>query len=128
MGGRGGSSGMRGGGGALQALSRLQDIAPGIDIFKKTPLAVDTKYKSLDYETNLSDEGIRTVFINNLVTPQEYVQTNRLREFIQNPQSGEVRVVQVGNDMVLMDGNHRAVAGYLMGKKTIRAHIYRRRQ
>jgi hypothetical protein len=127
MGGRGGSSGMRGSESALQALNRLQDISPGIDTFKKTPLAVDTKYKDLERETNLSDEGIKTVSISNLVTPQEYVQTNRIREFVHNPQSGEVRVVQVGNDMVLVDGNHRAVANQLMGKKTVRAHVYRRK-
>lgn len=127
MGGRGSSSRMWGSESALQALNQLQNITPGIDVFKKTPLAVNTMYKNLERETNLSDEGVRTISISNLVTPQEYIQTNRIREFIQNPQPGEVRVVQVGNDMVLVDGNHRAVASQLMGKKTIRAHVYRRK-
>lgn len=127
MGGRGSGSRMRGSESALQALNRLQDISPGIDTFKKTPLAVDTKYKDLERETNLSDEGIKIGSISNLVTPQEYVQTNRIREFIQNPQLGEVRVVQVDGNMVLVDGNHRAVASQLMGKKTVKAHVYRRK-
>jgi len=64
--------------------------------------------------------------VDKIVTPQDTVIAERVKELIQNPQVGageKVTAIRVGDHYVLMDGNHRVHAALARGEKHVYAEV-----
>ena len=146
MGGRGGSSGMSGGGGSL--IDKLQRVAinedwlyqpePGQERdMRKNPIPFVGVGKDMELDEkldyNFSTKVVSTqdnveVNISSLKTLQPMVDVNGVKRALDGKagMGNPVKVVEYHGQYYLMDGNHRAAAAKLRGQKTIRAKVIRR--
>lgn len=95
-----------------------------------SPLAYDG---SKLMEVNFGDwrkpenfEGVQEISVENIITTQPYVQSNKLLNFGGPIDTSEVPVLQIGNKYYVADGNHRIVSNMLAGRKRVRVSVYRK--
>lgn len=71
--------------------------------------------------------GRRTVMvsISKLRGVQSYLETSRVRQYIQHPPEKPINILKIARQFVLIDGYHRVCAAINRGETTIAARIYR---
>ena len=126
MGGRGGSSGMSGGGGLLKIIDSInQNPIPRVSSdVEKQALAF---WKKLDWGVR-KNAPIEDVPMSSVKTWQGYIRKDTLRDIASGsssyqPSTDTPHGLRIGSQVILMDGNHRAAVAYLRGDKTIKIRV-----
>tara|TARA_R110000868_G_scaffold94607_5_gene260962 strand:- start:1180 stop:1563 length:384 start_codon:yes stop_codon:yes gene_type:complete len=76
------------------------------------------------YEWNDYESKLRYVPISKIKTIQSYVKRKDLKYQIHASNHDPIKLVKVGNDYMVHDGNHRLMAHKLLGLKKIKAHVH----
>lgn len=145
MGGRGGSSGMRGSRSIeemLSALNALPNFGNKDKRTKQYTMKFNPLYNNATNEESLQaqeidfsikgedrDKGtVRNVDISKVATTQPWVNTSAMKNSIQNPGSHTYSTdtpvgVEYNGKIFLVDGNHRGVTAFLRGDKKLKVRI-----
>ncbi len=118
--------------GQKSALKKLDGLKKLDKVSVHTPLQL---IQSSSMPEPISDDWQKAPYkevpLRALATWQKDVDKENVRHLILNPESGsddpsdEVKVIQTPGGYYLDDGNHRCVAAYLRGDKTIKARVIR---
>lgn len=112
-----------------EKVDSLKDAKNGVfEDSKETPLKYDDTYlmdvNFGNWKTEKNYKGLKEIRIDEIVTTQPFVQANKLKRFEKDVNTEDVCVLKMNDKYYLGDGNHRIVASYLKGKKTVKVRVY----
>lgn len=104
----------------LENLPRGKFFDDTVDItslFKKSKLSHNKCL--VDYEKNESSAKVVDVQMSKIQITQPYVRKNKILNLLKTKIINPIQAVKYGNVVVVIDGHHRLVAEYLIGKNKI---------